>query len=242
MVDRRFHELYPVTAYLLLLNFAFFALEVIQHLKLAREIPDLLSVGGIAVPVTDILGSLSLPKVRQGEWWRVVSAGFLHAGFLHILMNGFVLYDLGRLCEPLLSSWKLLVVYGASLAGGSAGSLLYKAWRGGREADIPSVGASGALCGLIGLLLVYAVRERHHELRDGILRWIAWIVVLTLLVPSVDHAAHAGGFAVGCAAGLTVRDYMPSRAAARWRYPGYAVAAAGLACLGWALWSYFTRR
>lgn len=239
MYAKRFYELFPVTSYLLLLNTIFFFLEILQHWKLTGEVPMPFDIGGIHPRVLDILGSVSLDDVRRGEAWRLVTAGFLHAGVLHILFNGLFLLDLGRRCEPLLSSWKFLVVYGVSLLGGSLGSIL-SAYVSGR--DTGSVGASGAICGLIGVLLGYSLRERQVEMRDAILRSIFWIVIMSLVIENIDHAAHAGGFLAGFAMGLTVSDYIDSKTAPRWRYPGIAVAIVGLLCLALGLWNYFEKR
>lgn len=239
MYAKRFYDLFPVTSYILLLNTILFFLEILQHWKVTGEVPTPFDIGGIHPQVTHILGSLSLRDVRQGEVWRLVTAGFLHAGVLHILFNGLFLLDLGRRCEPLLSSWKFLVAYGVSLLGGSLGSIL-SAYVTGR--DHGSVGASGAICGLIGLLLAYSLRERHLEMRDAILRSIFWIVIMSFVIENVDHAAHAGGFLAGFAMGLTVSDYIDSKTAPRWRYPGIAVAIAGLTCLAFGLWNFFEKR
>ncbi len=237
----RFHETYPVTAFLLLFNTVFFILELIQNLKVTGQIPGAFDIVGFQHSVTDMLGELNWAGIRRGEHWRLVASAFLHGGFLHILMNGMVLADLGRLSEPLLSSWKFLVAYGLSTLGGAAGSLI-----GQRIAHMPaavgSVGASGALCGLIGLLLVYSIKERQPEMRDGLIRWIIWMVILTFSLGGVDHAGHLGGFVAGGAFGLTVKDYTDSRTAPRWRYPGYIVALAGVAGLALALWNYFEKR
>jgi rhomboid protease GluP len=239
--NERFHETYPATAFLLLFNIAFFILEIIEQLKLTHELPRLLNVGGIDPGVTSLLGALGWSGIRHGEYWRLVTSAFLHGGFLHILMNGMVLVDLGRFCEPLLSSWKFVVAYGVSTIGGAVGSLIGHKLGAG-HVDSSSVGASGALCGLIGLLLVYSLKERQSELRDGLLRWIVWIAILSVYVPGIDHAGHLGGFIAGGAFGFTVSDYIDSRSAPRWRYPGMAVAVAGIACLGFGLWHYFANR
>jgi rhomboid protease GluP len=232
----RFHETFPATAFLLLFNLCFFVLELIENLKLAGTF-ELATLLNVHPSVTTLLGSLSLHGIERGEYWRLISATFLHAGIIHLFFNTMVLGDLGRVCEPLVTSWKFVVVYGASALGGSLASVL--------SAGHPlrsSVGASGALCGLIGMLLVYSIRERHPEMRKSVVRWILWIAFLTFFIPHIDHAAHIGGFLVGGAFGFTVRDYFHSRAAARWRYPGYAVATAGVVCLGFALWNYFAHR
>jgi rhomboid protease GluP len=242
---RSFHEDFPITAFLLLFNFAFFALEMIEHRRLDQdgELPRFeFRLGNIHAGATKNLGSLDAVSVRQGEYWRLISAAFLHGGYVHLLFNAWVLWDLGRIAEPLLSSWKFLVVYVVSLLGGSLGSLAWQIERGFGS----SVGASGALCGLIGLLLVYSIRQRQHEMRDSLVRWIAQIVILSLLASGggagIDHAGHLGGFIAGGLLGFTVKNYLASREAARWRYPGFAAFGVLLLCLGTAIWHYFDSR
>ncbi|MBN1442414.1 MAG: hypothetical protein JXA90_06870, partial [Planctomycetes bacterium] len=72
-----------------------------------------------------------------------------------------------------------------------------------------------------------------------LLRWLIYIVVLSLL-PGIDWSAHAGGFAAGALLGLTVRDYMTSRQAARWVWPAYGAGGAVALCLLFAVWNYFS--
>src|SRR5262245_33504353 len=152
----RFQDEYPVTAFLVLFNIAFFFLETIGSVKRLDNFRDadlFLAADG---HVSYALGSLTLEAVRGGQWWRLISAAFLHGNLLHLALNMFWLADLGRICEPLLSRWKFLAVYTASAIGGSLGSLAY---RYVSHQDFPSLGASGAICGLLGLLLVYSIRE-----------------------------------------------------------------------------------
>lgn len=244
MAPKQFYEDFPATAFLLLLNLGFFCLELIVHSKAFGEMPMLTLEGGPNVEILHRLGSLSLEDLRQGEYWRILSATFLHGGFVHILMNGFVLLDLGRSSEPFLSSWRFLVVYVSSAVGGSLGSVGYTAVfsRGALHASRATVGASGALCGLVGLLLIHAIKEGFTERRDLLLRWIALIIFSSFLLGSIDHAAHLGGFAVGCAFGLGVGSYTTSRAAARWKYPGYLAALSLVGSLGYTLFHYFVPR
>lgn len=236
---RRFHEYFPVTSSLILLNVAFFVLEVTAHVKRDGELPEMSTLFSIAPSVTLTLGSLSVSDLRHGEYWRLLASAFLHGNLIHILLNMLVLFDMGRLTEPHLSSWKLLTVYMACALGAALVSAGYGAWLGGRAGELrSSVGASGALTGLIGLVLVHAVRSGNTELRNEILRWILIIIALSLAVPNVDHAGHIGGFITGCLFGLGTRGYITSQQAERWRYPGYASGLAALVCLGFAAWNY----
>jgi membrane associated rhomboid family serine protease len=239
-----FSELFPVTSFLLLFVVAFYCLELIAYWKLTGEFPLFRHQAGPQIRVTWLLGSLSWADMREGEYWRVIACTFLHGGLLHIVFNGLVLWDMGRICEPFLSSWKFLVAYGVSALGGSVGSLVHKVYLvGSPQGDfISTVGASGALSGLIGLLLVYSVRARDVDLRDALLRWIVYIALLSYFFRGIDHAAHLGGFLAGAAMGWTVESYISSRAAARWRIPGYVTAAVILACLTLAVLHYLENR
>ncbi len=240
MRPTRFHEQFPVTAFLLLLNIAFFALEVIQNLKLARQLGMPGGLQSIDSQVLDLLGWMTWEEIRGGQYWRVVSAAFLHGGALHLLFNMLMLSDLGRRCEPFLSSWKFAVAYGVGIVGSAAGSILLGELRGHPHA---SVGASGAIASLIGLLLVYAIKEHQDEFRDGLIRSVLWIAATTMFVPArVDHGAHLGGFIAGGLFGLTVKDYITSREAPRWRFPAFVVSGLGIVCLGFAIWNYFQMR
>ena len=116
----RFQDDFPVTAFLLIFNVAFFGLEVIQHVKYTGQLPQVGGMVSIDHKALYILGSLSWPYLEDGEYWRIVSCAFLHGGVLHIFFNGLMLSDLGRYCEPFLSSWKLLVAYGVGILGSAA--------------------------------------------------------------------------------------------------------------------------
>lgn len=237
-------ETFPVTSFLLLFMLAFFALEVILTWKLQGQFPRIFQ-GGIHPRVTWLLGSLRLLDTwEQDQYWRLLASAFLHGGFIHLFFNAFVLWDIGRLCEPLLSSWKFLVVYVASALGAGALSLLYSyAVVGLPQGHLrSSVGASGALAGLIGLLLVHAVRSGNREMRDALLRWIFIILVYSVIVRNVDHAGHLGGFLVGCAFGLTTEQYITSRAAVRWRVPAYIAGAACVVSLALAVIHFLDNR
>ena len=104
-----------------------------------------------------LLGSNPLPEwahqgVAHGEYWRIVTSGFLHENLLHIGFNMYLLYILGQMLEPALGSFKFAVIYGVSLLTGSLGALLV-------TPHSPTVGASGAVFGLMGATAV-EVRAR----------------------------------------------------------------------------------
>src|SRR5579864_4933101 len=86
-----------------------------------------------------------------GQWWRLITAGFLHGGILHILMNMWVLFDLGAQAEEVYGTSRFLVIY---LASSVAGFLVSLYW-----SPALSIGASAALFGLIGAMIAFGVRE-----------------------------------------------------------------------------------
>ena len=139
-------------------------------------------------------GSMFAPDVHAGQWWRLVTAGFLHGSLLHILMNSWVLFDLGAQVEEMYGASRMLVIYFVSNVVGFFAS--YLMWRQG-----PSVGASAALCGLIGAMIALGVRDRSGfgaSIRAVYIRWLIYILLFSFL-PGVDMAAHVGGLAGGFA-------------------------------------------
>jgi len=138
------------------------------------------------------------PATKDGEWWRLASALFLHFGIVHLGMNMWALWDGGRLVERLIGSGRFLLVY---FAGGLAGNLLSLAAHGDRTV---SGGASGAIFGIYGaLLLILWLRRRRLD--PGEFRWLFWgaaaftvaSILFGFLIPGIDNAAHMGGFITG---------------------------------------------
>lgn len=148
-------------------------------------------------------GALARAEVLAGEWWRLVSAMFLHGGVDHLLGNMIVLYIVGIGCEHALGLSGTAFVYFAS---GVAGSLLSLTFSTG-----PSVGASGAIFGVAAALIVVLVRYRdRYHLRDkriGVVLgiWAAYQLAIGFTLPFVDNFAHIGGLAGGALATLIVR-------------------------------------
>jgi membrane associated rhomboid family serine protease len=127
--------------------------------------------------------------VAGGQWYRLITAGFLHASWLHILFNMWALWIVGRPLEAMLGRVRYIGLYGASLLAGSTAAYLFD------PILTPSVGASGAIFGLFGgLLIVY----RRMKLNPAPIIAIVGInAVLSFTIPNVDWHAHAGGFVAG---------------------------------------------
>lgn len=149
------------------------------------------------------LGANSAPLVLHGEWYRLLSANFLHANSVHILVNAFALWQLGTLLERVLGWQRFLAIYlGSALAGAAASTLFSGA--------AFSVGASTAI---FGLLAAYFVLQRvYSNIMPAVfrqsMRW--WIVIalvnasLPVVIPIIDSAAHLGGALGGAALALIV--------------------------------------
>lgn len=148
------------------------------------------------------------PATQDGQWWRLGSALFLHFGIVHLALNMWALWDVGRLIERVFGRWRFAVLY---LGSGVLGNLLSLAWQGNQAV---SGGASGAIFSLYGALLVFLLRERAHVDR-GQFRWLfgassAFIVlalVMGLLVPGIDNAAHLGGLVAGALFALVLAPH-----------------------------------
>jgi rhomboid protease GluP len=164
---------------------------------------------------------------ERGEWWRFVAPIFLHGGIAHIFMNMYGLWVLGPYVEKLYGSAKFVVFWIVSgvagvvasylsvqpdmAASGVLGRFLFKAQ------DAVSVGASGALFGLVGVLFVFGIKFRHElpegfkqAFGTGMLPTILLNVFIGYIVPVIDNAAHLGGMVAGAGLALLVSYKRPS--------------------------------
>lgn len=177
------------------------------------------------------MGALYSPLVDEGQWWRILTAGFMHHGLMHFGVNCFALYILGRQLEKVLGASRFLVVYAAALVGGSVGSYYMT--------DGVSVGASGAIWGLLGAQLALAYRRPPvlplslaEAIRPMAMQNV-FLNVMISLVPGIDWAAHLGGGVCGglvLATGILYKRRDPD--AVPFRVRPLAVLAAVLLTLG----------
>jgi len=150
------------------------------------------------------------PATKDGEWWRLGSALFLHFGLFHLAMNMFALWEGGSFVERMFGPWRFLLIYAA---GGLLGNLLSLIMQGDHAI---AGGASGAVFGIYGALLVYLWAQRR-QLNPIEFRWLFWgacafsaiTILMGLLIPGIDNAAHIGGFLGGVSAGLVLRPPVP---------------------------------
>lgn len=143
-------------------------------------------------------GVLFGPFVDQGEWWRLLTAGFMHDGALHILFNMVGVYFLGQMLEPALGSVRFAALYFASLLAGSFGALLL-------SPDAATVGASGAVFGLFGAAFVIMRQRGINPMQTA----IGPILILNLLITfansgSISVGGHLGGLVGGGLAAMAI--------------------------------------
>lgn len=150
-------------------------------------------------------GSEFSPSILDGgQWWRAITAAFLHGGLLHIAMNMWSLWTVGAYLEETLGKAKTLALYLFLMLTASAFSLWWHTHDGGIG---NSVGASGAICGLIGVAIGFSVRRRNvaRHMQGRYLGWAVWIVLLGFSGWNIDNAGHVGGLVPGFLLGLVVR-------------------------------------
>jgi membrane associated rhomboid family serine protease len=175
--------------------------KALVAINVAVYVAELATGGGVNGTGSTIYlhGVLFGPLVEQGDWWRLVTAAFLHYGPVHLILNMVGLYWFGSLLEERIGSARYLMLYLVSGLAGSAGALL---WSGGFLT--PTVGASGAIFGILGAGLVLE-RQRDYVFGGSALGVILINFVLTFSISSISKGGHIGGLVGGmiCALGLT---------------------------------------
>jgi len=166
--------------------------------------------------VTGVIG------VGEGEWYRLVTGGFLHGSLLHLGFNMYVLWILGKQLEPTLGRIGFTAVYFASMLAGSLGVVLL-------EPDALTVGASGAVFGLFGYALVAQYVRGVNPMQSGLGAIVLVNLAFTFLVPGISIGGHVGGLAGGVVAGL-LYDVLRRRTGAPASVGIATVCGFGLAC------------
>lgn len=145
-------------------------------------------------------GALNGPQIADGDWWRIVTAGFLHASLLHIALNMYFLYFLGNLLEPVIGKLRFGLIYVVSLLGGSVGALLL-------SPDSYTVGASGAVFGLMGAAIL-AMRARGIDFMQSGLGVTLLLNLAITFFPglNISIGGHLGGLFAGGVVGYFMLD------------------------------------
>lgn len=152
---------------------------------------DYLLIGGYPLRNGTGLG------VAFGQWYRLVTGGFLHAGIIHIGMNMLVLWILGSQVERILGHARFAALYLAALLAGSFAVMLV-------NPDVPTVGASGAIFGIMGAALAYQRSQRINIMQSGLGGLIILNIALTFFLPGISKAGHIGGLIGGFVVGMVL--------------------------------------
>ena len=176
-------------------TFALIALNVIAFVAELGSGAGVSSGGGGTI-ISD--GALNGPAIAdQNEYWRLITSGFLHAGLIHIGFNMYLLYILGQILEPAIGHVRFAALYFTSLLAGSFGALV-------ADPGALTVGASGAVFGLMGGAVV-AMRARGFDpMASGIPALILLNLVFSFLFPGISIGGHIGGLLGGAVAAFAL--------------------------------------
>lgn len=174
---------YKFTYSIILINLVIFLFEIIK----SRNFID------IDIYTLADMGAKINVFINQGQYYRLITAAFLHGGILHIFFNMSALNIIGREVEAVYGGKKFLIIYFISALGGNVFSYLFKP-------NSISVGASGAIFGLLGAMLVFGIKERKNIGKGyvkNILETIGLNVIIGITIPNIDNFAHMGGLFIG---------------------------------------------
>lgn len=178
----------PATIVLIALNVLVYIVTAVRGVGLNDPQGTLYYKGALFVSNVFLPGQ----GLAYGEWWRILTATFLHANLLHLGMNMLVLYLLGIAVEQALGTGRFLMVYVASGIAGSAGAILF-------SPNAPTVGASGAIYGVMGSLLVLEYLATG-SLAGQAMAFIVVNLAITFAIPGISIGGHLGGLAGGIVA------------------------------------------
>ncbi|MBZ5660438.1 MAG: rhomboid family intramembrane serine protease [Acidobacteriia bacterium] len=194
----------------------------------------LMNLGGIATKVNLRLGASWFLDFDIQQPWRLITAIFLHGSLVHIGFNMWVLMDIGPMIEELYGSARYFFLFVVTGAAGYVVSSFF---------GHMSVGASGSLLGLIGVLLAATTGRKSlsaQALRSALIRWLIYIGVLGFMFSGTDNAAHAGGLAAGYLLGRVMVDRLPADVTERRRADmmGWIAGVAVAVSFGFMVFSY----
>ncbi|MBK5222696.1 MAG: rhomboid family intramembrane serine protease [Acidimicrobiia bacterium] len=193
-----------------------------------------LYIDGVLIGIARSGQGFDLIGVDAGEWYRLVTGGFLHANLIHIGFNMYLLYMLGSVLEPALGRMRFGLLYGTSLLAGSFGVMLI-------DPTAPTVGASGAVFGLMGAMVVAQRATGINPWQSGIGGLLAINLVLTFAISNISIGGHIGGLVGGAIAGALLVE-LPARLRGTDRRTVELASSAlvvvfGAACVAGSLWA-----
>ena len=172
-------------------TYVFFAINIVVFVLMA------LAGGSSNEPTLMAFGVKSNAAIAQGQWWRFVTPIFIHIGLLHLFFNSYALWIVGPQVEKLYGSARFVILYVLTGVAGVYGSYSY-------HPDTIWAGASGAIFGLFGVLLVFGIRHRDaippffkRSVGTGVLPVIVINLIIGFTIPAIDNSAHIGGLLAG---------------------------------------------
>lgn len=191
---KQYITLYPVVSSIIAINLVVYVLTLIPVLG-NQLLYAGMSVNGL---------------IADGEWWRIITSMFLHAGFMHVLFNMFSLFLFGPELEKIAGKMRFLTIYFLAGIFGVAATFVTQ------DSYYASVGASGAIYGIFGAFgaLIYFTRHLFPQLRQVMLPLIVISLIMTFLTPNINIAAHLGGLITGFILGFV---YFNPKNMVRWR-------------------------
>ncbi|MET9259268.1 rhomboid family intramembrane serine protease [Amycolatopsis sp. NPDC004079] len=212
----RLSNSYVVTATLIAVNVVIFLVTAIQAKSLFNN--------GFA-PLEQMGVLQTRAALGNGEWWRIITSGFLHYGPIHIAANAFSLWMMGRALEQVFGKVRYLALYFVSMLGASTAVLLFE------DTRLGTAGASGAIFGLLGSYAVIVLKLRLNP--TALLINLVINAYITFSISGISLFAHAGGLVTGALVTAAML-YAPARNLARWQAIGTAIVAVALVGLiGW---------
>ena len=173
---------------------------VVNILVFLVEMSQGVGVRGIGASSLVQDGALYGPSVADGEWYRMITAGFLHASFIHLGFNMWLLWMLGGAMERYAGFERMLLIYFAAILWGSAGALLV-------TPDSLTVGASGGVFGLMAALFLLERQRGVALLGSSVGGLLVLNLIITFVLPGISVGGHIGGILGGAAAGFILSGF-----------------------------------
>lgn len=177
------------TIALMVMNVVVFVAQLAQGVTISGTGGSIIGDGGVRAL-----------EVADGEWWRLATSGFIHAGMLHLLFNMWALWILGGPLEEYVGTPRMVAIYAASVLWGSVGALLF-------SPDALTVGASGGVFGLMGALLVVSRHRGMEMMASSVGALLVINLIITFLIPGISIGGHLGGLAGGAAMALVLSGF-----------------------------------
>jgi membrane associated rhomboid family serine protease len=206
------------------LTYALIAINVVAFLA---ELVTGVSVAGNSFGGSNLIlhGALFGPKVADGEYWRLVTSGFLHFNLWHIAFNMYALYILGTMLEPAIGHFRFGLIYFVALLAGSFGALII-------TPDSFTVGASAAVFGLFGAAILEMRSRGVDVMQTGLPLWLGINLLVTFTFNGISVGGHIGGLIGGALAGVAIAELDKRRNIPRAAGPLLAVAIGVISVIG----------